>query len=280
MILGSRQPGEDPTAPVKTHVALWDDALWARIRAVRRRSLRGARGGQVKRLYPFRRLVVCDRCGARMYGEAHSHKGQPPLLGYGCITARERHDCEQRFIANKAIETQVGNALARVSAFDFDDWGSVAAALSMESAPPPSKIDTARIERQIVVESDLYRMGAITHEECECRTRALRAQLPADMPARGMNAEKLARAADLIKNLGRVWEGATDAEHAEWARELFVEVRVKDRRIVSVTPTDSTLLPVFAAYVVASLANTGAPPDGRQGPETKPVDILAWYAAM
>ena len=60
------------------HEPLWTEALWESIQAVRRRAFRGSNGGKVHNIYPFRRLAVCDRCGANLYGEAHRHASVRP----------------------------------------------------------------------------------------------------------------------------------------------------------------------------------------------------------
>jgi hypothetical protein len=95
------------------HEPIWTEALWDSIQAVRRRAYRGSNGGKVHNIYPFRRLAVCDRCGANLYGEAHgSAKGRDPFLYMACITQRERHDCDQRAVRSAQLEDQIGAWLA------------------------------------------------------------------------------------------------------------------------------------------------------------------------
>jgi hypothetical protein len=50
--------------------------------------------GKLHNVYPFRRLAVCDRCGANLCGEAHrAAAGRAPVLYMACTTQREQRDC-------------------------------------------------------------------------------------------------------------------------------------------------------------------------------------------
>ncbi len=261
-----RRPGEPPTAPARTHEALWSDELWAKVQSVRARAHHGANCGQLRNTYTFRRLVVCDRCGRRMYGESHAHKNQRPDLYYGCIVAREQKACDQRGVRQVGMEGQVAQWLDGVSGHDFDEWGSVEAALAQEAETvvPTRQIDSERIQRQLAAAKHLYSLGDMTPEEYTVRTRSLKAQLNEDVPVGGMSAETLSRAAARFDDLARLWLAATAEERADIAQALFEEVRVRDRSIVSVRLADETLLPVVARYVAAT--TTGAPPDGLEPP--------------
>lgn len=263
-----RRHGEAPSEPVLTHEPLWDDRLWRAIQKARKRAHRGGvNGGRKVNTYPFRRLVLCDRCGRRMYGESHAHKGEVPTLGYGCIVAREQKACDQRFIQNATIEAIVTEALTAVSGHEVADWGSIAEALTIEADAqglrPQRQLDVARIERQLAAAKDLRLMGELSHEEYLSRTRALRAQLDADIPEGTITAEGLARAAERFDDLARLWVAATPGERASIAQALFEEVRVRDGRVVSVRLADPTFAHRFAAY---SAAADEVPPDGLEPP--------------
>jgi DNA invertase Pin-like site-specific DNA recombinase len=250
-----RYRGEGPHEPIRTHkeLAIWSDELWAAITTVRQRLGKGVNGGRVKNTYPFRRKVVCDRCMAWMYGEAHSHKGDPaPLLGYGCITARERHGCDQGFIANSVIEAFVSGLLAGVSARDLD-LGSVADALQVEAAPPPRPADVDRIERQIERLKFQHRHGLIEDAEFVRETRALKTQREATMPVRGTSEDELRRAAAQLDDLGRLWADGTPEERAQLVDMFIDHIRVHDHEVVpgGLRFRDARFAVAFAARALA-----------------------------
>ena len=219
-----------------THEPLWSEALWESIQAVRTRAFRGSNGGKVHNLYPFRRLAVCDRCGANLFGEAHRPvKDGGPVLYMACATQRERHDCDQRAVRSAHLEDQVGAWLATLVI--PTDWRADIVRLQRREAHverPP--VDTARIERQLSNLRDLFAEADITREEYIGRKRALMASLHGGLPQPTYTEAVLVRAARLLADLGDLWAKATPTERAEIVAGLFAEVRVRDDSIVAATP--------------------------------------------
>ena len=101
-----RKYREGPHEPVLTHEALWSDDLWAAVVGVRQRRSASRRSG--RRDYPFRGRVVCGGCGVKMHGEPHGKRGEETRYGYACITQRERHACDQRFVPEELIAAAIG----------------------------------------------------------------------------------------------------------------------------------------------------------------------------
>jgi hypothetical protein len=159
------------------HEPLWSEGRWEAIQAVRRRSFRGSNGGKVHNVYPFRRLAVCDRCGANLYGEAHGRAvDAEPVLYMACTTQRERHGCAQRAVRSASLEDQVGDWLATLVI--PAEWRADIERLQRREAPANRpNVDTARIERQFANLRDLYAEADITREEYVGRKRALTASL-------------------------------------------------------------------------------------------------------
>jgi Recombinase zinc beta ribbon domain len=154
------------------HEPLWSEALWASIQAVRQRAFRGSNGGKIHNVYPFRRLAVCDRCGARLYGEAQRSKtAREPVLSMACTTQRERHDCAQRGVRSARLEDQVGEWLATLVI--PDDWRADIERLQRREAQiERPAVDTTRIERQLANLRDLFAEADSTREEYIGRKRA------------------------------------------------------------------------------------------------------------
>ncbi len=203
---------------------------------MRQRAFRGSNGGKIHNVYPFRRLAVCDRCGAHLYGEAHrSTLGTEPVLYMACTSQRERHDCAQRGVRSARLEDQVGEWLATLVI--PDDWRADIERLQRREAQiERPAVDTARIERQLANLRDLFAEADITREEYIGRKRALMASLHGGLPQPSYGEAVLVRAARLLADLGDLWTKATPEERAEIAASLFAEVRVRDDRIVTAIP--------------------------------------------
>jgi hypothetical protein len=248
------------------HEPLWTEALWESIQAVRRRAFRGSNGGKVHNIYPFRRLAVCDRCGANLYGEAHgSAKGRDPVLYMACITQRERHDCDQRAVRSAQLEDQVGAWLATLVI--PSDWRADIERLQRRRVGVERPVvDRARIDRQLANLRDLFADADITREEYIGRKRALLASLSGGLPQPTYSEAVLVRAARLLADLGELWANATPTERAEIAAGLFAEVRVHDDRIVSATLARDEYLPLIASATARDQVGVARPEGfGRAG---------------
>jgi DNA invertase Pin-like site-specific DNA recombinase len=247
------------------HEPLWNDALWESIQAVRKRAFRGSNGGKVHNLYPFRRLAVCDRCGANLYGEAHrTAKGLEPVLYMACTTQRERHDCDQRAVRSAHLEDQVGAWLATLEI--PADWRADIERLQRREARiERPAVDTTRIERQLGNLRDLFADADITREEYVGRKRALIASLNAGLPQPTYSEAVLVRAARLLADLGELWTKATPVERAEIVGGLFSEVRVRDQRIVGASLAHDEYLPLIASAMARNQVGV-ARPEGFEPP--------------
>jgi DNA invertase Pin-like site-specific DNA recombinase len=254
-----RQRGEGPELVEGPHEALWSPELWKQIQAVRRRAFRGSAGGPLRYIYPFRRLALCERCGRRLYGEAHD---DVPYMA--CITQRERHACDQRAVRSSVLEDQVGEWLATLRI--PDDWREDIERMHrhIASADRPT-IDRSKIQDQLDRLNDLYIMGKIGREEYVGRARALDQVLAGGTPQPTYSEEVLARAANNLRDLSAMWEKATLAERAQWCQLLFAEVRVRDHKIVGARLAGSGYLELVAsstAHATVSLAR----PEGFEPP--------------
>ena len=154
-----------------SHEPLWSEDLWKQIQASRERLFRGSAGGRAKYPYPFRHLAVCDRCGSRLYGEAH--KTQRYMV---CRTQRERHDCDQRAVRNADLERQIGEWFTGLQI--PSDWRATLAQMQrgMAHTERPT-VDRSKIAGQLERLNDLYVMDSIDREEYVTRKRALDATL-------------------------------------------------------------------------------------------------------
>ena len=243
------------------HEPIWDESLWQAISAVRARSFRGSNGGKLHNVYPFRRLAVCDRCGANLYGETH---GRVPVLYMACTSQRERHACEQRAVRSVQLEDQVGTWLA--SLVIPPDWRADIERLQRREAQiQRPAVDTARIERQLANLRELFLQADITRDEYVGRKRALTASLNGGAAQPSYSEAVLVRAARLLAELGTLWSKATPTERAEIAANLFAQVRIRDDEIVKARLAHPDYLPLIASATVRSMVSV-ARPEGFEPP--------------
>ena len=256
---------QDPEWKQGEQEPIWSESLWQAIKAVRLRSFRGSNGGKLHNVYPFRRLAVCDRCGANLYGEAHQRAaGHQAVLYMACTSQRERHACDQRAVRSAQLEDQVGEWLATLVI--PADWRADIERLQRREAQIQNpSIDTARIERQLANLRELFLQADITRDEYVGRKRALTATLNGGSAQPTYSEAVLVRAARLLNELGGLWSKATASERAELAGSLFAEVKVRDDEIVKARLAHPDYLPLIASAMARSLVSV-ARPEGFEPP--------------
>lgn len=238
-----RLDGDDPELIEGGHEPLWSAELWDQMNAVRQRQRTGSPGGRRRHAYPFRALVTCDRCDAKMFGEPHR------LHAYmACPTQRGRHGCEQKAVRSSKLESQVETWLRTLRIPDDwrDDIERMQRQMTTEArALPP--VDRKRIEGQIVRLRELYVIGDVTREEYVGRKRELEANLDDGAEQPTYAEAVLVKTARLLNDLGELWARATEDERTEIAQNLFSGLRVRDGEIVSARLARDEYLPLIAS---------------------------------
>jgi DNA invertase Pin-like site-specific DNA recombinase len=238
-----RLDGEELELVEGSHEPLWSPELWAQMNAVRQRQRTGSPGGRRRHAYPFRGLVTCDRCDAKMFGEPHR------LHAYmACPTQRGRHGCEQKAVRSSTLEGQVETWLRtlRVPADWRDDIERMQRRITTEVRTTP-KVDTKRIEAQLANLRELFVIGDVTREEYVGRKHELEASLDSGSGQPSYAEAVLVQAARLLNNLGELWARSTADERTEIAQNLFANVRVRDGVIVAAKLARDEYLPLIAS---------------------------------
>jgi hypothetical protein len=202
--------------------------------------------------------MTCDRCDAKMFGESHR------LHSYmACPTQRARHGCEQKAVRSDRLEGQVESWLRSLRV--PEDWRTdierMQRRISMDAVTAP-KVDTKRIEGQLVRLRELFVIGDVTREEYVGRKRELEASLDIGPDQPSYAEAILVQAARLLNDLGELWSRATDDERTEIAQSLFASIRVRDGEIVSARLAREEYLPLIAS---AAARVWMARPEGSQG---------------
>jgi Recombinase zinc beta ribbon domain len=78
--------------------------LFDRVQEVRSRRTKVVKPGRPSEEYLLRKLVHCERCGARMHG---CRSGNNAMRRYQCSTRRRHGDCEQTMIPAQPLEEQI-----------------------------------------------------------------------------------------------------------------------------------------------------------------------------
>ncbi len=196
---------------------IWNESLWQAIKAVRARSFRGSNGGKLHNVYPFRRLAVCDRCGANLYGEAHrSSSGRQRCCTWRARRSASGTPATSEPFARHNSRTRLATWLA--SLVIPADWRADIERLQRREAQiQRPTVDTARIERQLANLRELFLQADITRDEYVGRKRALTASLNGGAAQPSYSEAVLVRAARLLQELGTLWSKATPTERAEIA---------------------------------------------------------------
>ena len=86
------------------HEAIVPEELFDRVQEVRRWRTTVVKPGRPSEEYLLRKLVHCERCGARMHG---CRSGRHGMRRYQCSTRRHHGTCEQTMIPAQPLEEQL-----------------------------------------------------------------------------------------------------------------------------------------------------------------------------
>jgi Recombinase/Recombinase zinc beta ribbon domain len=86
------------------HEAIVTDELFDRVQEVRGWRTRVVKPGPPSDEYLLRKLLLCERCGARMHGTRGS---KTAVRRYMCSTRRYGHSCGERIVKAEALEDQL-----------------------------------------------------------------------------------------------------------------------------------------------------------------------------
>src|SRR6266545_4083151 len=91
------------------HEPIVSEELFDRVQQVRQWRARVVKPGRPSDEYLLRKLLYCERCGARMHGT----KGSRGVRRYLCSTRRHGHGCEQAITKAEPLEAQLVEWVAR-----------------------------------------------------------------------------------------------------------------------------------------------------------------------
>ncbi|TML13409.1 MAG: hypothetical protein E6G33_12090 [Actinobacteria bacterium] len=161
------------------HEAIVSEELFDRVQEVRAWRARVVKPGPPSEDYLLRKLLHCERCGARMHGTRGS---RPPVRRYLCSTRRHGPGCDQPITRAEPLEAQL---VKWISDFRLDEKLRAAIVASIRNASRGSNDDAVR-RRELVGQldrlRDLYVMGDLSKSEYVLRRQALEEELARTAP--------------------------------------------------------------------------------------------------
>lgn len=260
-LLPGAQPGE--TVPGQ-HDAVLDRDLFDGAREQRERRATAGRSTirQDRQVYSLSGLGVCARCGGKL--TALGRRGKPRLY---CSSRRQTGRCDSRSVLLAVHEAQVAQHLATFT-IPPDYRERLRLVVSSEADAKQAYVETAvrraRLERQLARLKDLYLLGDLAKPAYLAERDRVRRDLAALAGLAATAAderERLRGLADLIADVAKGWELATQEQRNRLARLLFEEVVIDNEKVVAVKPRPE--LAGFFALDCQSRVCTGGSDGGR-----------------
>jgi hypothetical protein len=225
------------------HEAIVPDELFDRVQEVRSWRTKVVKPGRPSEEYLLRKLVHCERCGARMHG---CRSGNNAMRRYQCSTRRHHGDCEQTMIPAQPLEEQIVDWLQTFQP-DAELRRLILDTIQADSGARPSENAERRRELSAQLERlrELYVMGDITKAQYVMRRQLTEEELQRTQPPTDPD---LDRAQALLEDFAHFWDAEPEpAERRKLILSLFAQVWAKDGQIVAVKPNTA-----FASYFTAA----------------------------
>ena len=239
------------------HEPIVAEELFERVQSVRTWRARVLKPGRPSEEYLLRKLIYCERCGARMHGSRGSTGG---IRRYLCSTRRYGNGCDQPIAKAEPLEAQLVDWL---SGFQPDrELRALVVAELREAAGRQSGGELRRRELlgQLERLRDLYVYGDIEKGEYVLRRQALEEELervgPPPDPA-------LDAAESVLADFGGLWEAEiSPAERRRLLASLVDRVWQDGGRVVAVKPREPFVRYFELADAVRSSQGVNSGSDG------------------
>jgi hypothetical protein len=218
------------------HEPIVSERLFDRVQEVRTWRARVVKPGPPSDEYLLRKLLYCERCGARMHGIRGS---RPPVRRYLCSTRRHGNDCDQPITRAEPLEEQL---VEWISDFRPDEELRATILASIRSVAHDSNDDSTR-RRELLGQldrlRDLYVMGDLSKSEYVLRRQAFEEELSRTRPPFD---PRLDKAEEVLADFGRIWALEEDpAKRRRLLATLFDRVWQDAGTIVAVKPREAFL---------------------------------------
>ncbi len=248
-------PGERPGETVPgQHAAVIDRDLFDAAQEQRERRATAGRATirRDRQAYSLSGLGVCARCGGKL--TALVSNGRPRLY---CSSRRQTGRCTSRSAFLAIYEEQIARHLATFT-IPPDYREQLRAHVEGEQAKRgDAAVQRKKLAAHLVRLKDLYLLGDMTKAAYVAERDRLRRELAALDAAEDGERNRLAGLADLIANVARGWELASQEQRHRLAQLLFEEVLIDNEKVVAVKPRPE-LAPFFALDRQARVCTGGS----------------------
>ena len=224
------------------HEPIVREELFDRVQEVRAWRTRVLKPGPPSEEYLLRKLLYCERCGARMHGTSGS---KPRVRRYMCSTRRYGHSCGEPIIKALDLEAQLVDWIR-----DFQPDGQLLDLLLETLRAEPTRTPSSRpsvaascsASYSACVTSTSSATSPKRSTSCAAKRSRKNSSASAHPPSPPSTAP--ARSSTTSRSF---WELETEpAERRKLLLSLFAQVWAQDGRIVAVQPHDA-FLPYFDA---------------------------------
>ncbi len=217
------------------HEAIVTDELFEKVQEIRSWRTRVVKPGRPSEEYLLRKLLCCERCGARMHGTRGSRAG---VRRYQCSTRRHHGDCTQAIVKAEPLEDQLVDWL---HAFQPDATLRDLVLDTIRAATQQHPGDDQERRRSLLTQldrlQDLYVLGDLTKPRYIMRRQTLEEELQRLAPPADPD---LDRAQELLGDFARFWHAEPNpAERRKLLASLFDHVWQDNGIIVAVKPRPS-----------------------------------------
>ena len=202
------------------HEAIVTDELFEKVQEIRSWRTRVVKPGRPSEEYLLRKLLCCERCGARMHGTRGSRAG---VRRYQCSTRRHHGDCTQAIVKAEPLEDQL---VAWLHAFQPDATLRDLVLDTIRAATQQHPGDDQERRRSLLTQldrlQDLYVLGDLTKPRYIMRRQTLEEELQRLAPPADPD---LDRAQELLGDFARFWHAEPNpAERRKLLASLFDHV--------------------------------------------------------
>ena len=227
------------------HEPLVSEELFDRVQEIRAWRTRVLKPGKPSEDYLLRKLLYCERCGARMHGTRGSRAG---VRRYLCSTRRYSKGCGQPITQGGAARSAARRVAARLPARRTSARPRPRRHPRRSEATRRRRPDRRReLHGQLDRLRDLYVLGDLTKNQYVMKRQAVEEELSRHAPPID---PALAQAEALLEDFARFWdEEPSPLERRKLISTLLDRVWQDGGRIVAVRPRTAfrSLLPHHAA---------------------------------
>jgi len=234
--------------------------LWSKCQEVRSKKRRPGQPSpplRQQQVYPLTGVLGCDGCGEPFHGiTSHSKRKTTRRM------AHSWHRCSMRprSLYARVVESDFADKVLSCIVLDEGWRDAVLKALTNEGPKPDHSLDQRRIEGAMSNLRKQHLWGAISDDGFKTEYQILQRQLKALIPpATPKMTPNIDRAAELLRNLPALWQhpGVSREQRREMVREVFQEIRLREGKLVAVTPNPN-YAPLFAYSLVHRTGVGGA----------------------